>query len=334
MDVSVRASIGHEQLRLFDPDEPHGVPIRVWLGFFGGLLVMSGDLSLTRWEPLVVEAVRERFARNEQTVKLVVGNILRLFKFTSAHGIRTCDGWTNELVHDWCWAPRSDANGLPQPVRHATARHRQWAALVCFQEAAKLGCPIDPLVLIGERIPRPPPMVSARPLRPDEERRVQQYADTGLLGSQRALLLALSFAGGTAQEVAQVRMGDLNLADGTVAFLGEAARTNRLDEWSTQAVARWWNCLPQPPSPDEPVCVGPHVTAAGGARSVTVRLGDVLADADIRDRPGVSPGSVRLTGARRVLERSNLEAAARFLGAVSLDRTADALEHDWREGDA
>ena len=334
MENSVRPGTKYEQLRLFDPAMPCGVPVRVRLGRDAWSLVVSGDLSLARWEPLVVEAVRERFARNEQTVKLVVGNILRLFRFSAAHGIRTCDGWTTKLVHDWCWALRPDAYGPPQPVSHATARQRQWTALVCFQEAERLGCPIDPLVLIGERIPRPPPTVSARPLRSDEERLVQQYADTGLLGSQRALLLALSLAGGTAQEVALVRLRDLDLAEGTVTFRGEAARTNRLDEWSAQAVARWRNCLPHPPNPDEPVCVSPHVTAAGGARSITVRLGDVLVDAGIRDRPGVSPGSVRLTGARRVLERSNLEAAARFLGAASLDRVAQALEHNWREADA
>ena len=117
VDLSVRAGTKYEQLQMFDPAMPCGVPVRRRLLQSAWSLVMSGDLSLARWEPLVVEAVRERFARNEQTVKLMVGNILRLFTFTRAHGIHACDGWTTRLVRDWCWAPRPDGNGPPQQVR-------------------------------------------------------------------------------------------------------------------------------------------------------------------------------------------------------------------------
>ena len=69
---------------------------------------------------------------------------------------------------------------------------------------------------------------------------------------------------------------------------------------------------------------------ARAAHSVTVRLGQILRDAGISDRVGVTARSFRLTTARRIFDGESIEAAARFLGAVSLDTVADALGHDWR----
>ena len=66
---------------------------------------------------------------------------------------------------------------------------------------------------------------------------------------------------------------------------------------------------------------------------MTVQLGQVLQAAGIAGRPGVTARSIRLTSARRILDTEGIEAAASFLGSVSLDAAADALGHLWRHSD-
>ena len=314
------------QLRLL----PETFPSRGSMVLAAGRLLVSDDRSLAAWQPLGVEAVRQRYS-NEDTAALVVGNVVRLFRYLGAHGVHTYDEVTQELVTRWSWAGRPDRYGLIHEVCQTTARNRQWAAFVCFCELALLGCPIDPVALIGQRIPRPPASVSARPLDDEEDRLVCRNADTGLIGSQRSLVVAGSRTGGSLPEVASIRASDVDLSAATITFRGEAARTNSMDEWSAQTVLHWWNGLPEQPQADDLVCVTKKTTTVkDAAKSVGVRLGSVLHEAGIKHRPGVSAGSIRLTGARRVFESSGIEAAARFLGNVSLDRTAEALRHNWR----
>lgn len=306
-------------------------PPRAVLCGAGWCLAVTGETRLAAWQPLVVEAVRLRYS-NEQTCGLMVGNVVRLFKFLAAHGARGCGDVTAELVDKWCWAGRFDGRGRIHPVSQTTARHREWAAFVCFSELALVGCPIDPVALIGERIAASPPSVSARPLDAEEERLAKRRADTGMIGSRLSLQFALSLGGGSLREVASVRARDIDVDAATVTFRGGSPRTNSLDDWSAEMVLRWRRCLPEPPDPDELVCLSRRLAVADGARSVGTQLGNVLREAGIKHRPGVSAGSVRLTGARHVFEAHGIEAAARFLGAVSLDRTAVALGHRWRDG--
>ena len=127
-------------------------------------------------------------------------------------------------------------------------------------------------------------------------------------------------------------MGDVDLEAGTVAFRGPAARTNRLEGWAAEAVDAFVGTRPPIPA-EQLLCTSGRTGQFQAAHSVTVRLGEVLADAGIAGRAGVTARSIRLTAARRVLETSGIEAAANFLGSASLDTTADALGHTWRHGD-
>ena len=80
------------------------------------------------------------------------------------------------------------------------------------------------------------------------------------------------------------------------------------------------------------VCVSARTSSSRAAHAVTVRLGQVLRDAGIAGRPGVTARSIRLTTANRILQTDGIEAAARFLGSPSLDSTADALGYQWGSG--
>ena len=323
---------GGVQLRLFDPDG--GMPRWLRLGIDAWRLAVSGDRSLVAWAAVAVEAMSARYERNERTAATVAADVRRLFRYLRAMGVTGLEGVTCDLVTRWCWAARPDRAGRLGDVSAATARQRQWIALACFEELARLGAPIDPAALIGPRIPRPGMQVSARPLNISEADLVRSHADSGLMTSRRPLQVAFAFAGGTATEIALLRLRDLDMAAGTVTFSGGTARTNPLDEWSIETFRRWLRSQPQAPDSDAPVCVSEGLGLARGARSVSVRLGDVLREAALMGRPGVTARSIRLTTARRVLDEHGIEAAARFLGAVSLDTTAAALQHPWRDSDA
>ena len=124
-------------------------------------------------------------------------------------------------------------------------------------------------------------------------------------------------------------MADVHLDQATVTFRGPSSRVNPLDEWAVSRVARFVRNRPPIPS-DHPICVTGRVRPERAAHSVTVRLRDVLRDAGLSRREGVSARSIRLTTARQVLETLGIEAATRFLGSPSLDNTAQALGHNWR----
>ena len=197
-----RARPGTEhQLRLFDLQKPVGVSVWVRLVQTASELVMSGSLRLEQRQPVVFEAVAERY-QNARTAEKVTVEVARLFRFLAAYGAECWSDVTSALVLEWCWAAYRHRSGVHRRTAPARARNRQWAALIVFREAAALGVPIDPEALVGERIPRPKKVESTRPLTEDELAAAKVYADAGLGLSRRPLLLVLALAGGTASEIA------------------------------------------------------------------------------------------------------------------------------------
>ena len=293
---------------------------------------MAGEMSLAAWRPTVVEALRLRYGANERTAAKVVAEAVRLFKYLAARDAVVWGDVTSLLVLEWCWAARVDRSGRHRRAAQSTARNRQWTALAALEEAAKLGAPIDPPALIGERIVRSSSAESVRPLTDDEDRLARDFGDAGLVASRRSVMLALSYAGGSASEIAAVRMGDVDLSGRTVEFSGPAARVGLLDEWSYQSILRFVRNNPQVPA-DALLCVSESTGLSRVAHTVTVRLGHVLKDAGLSGRPGVTARSFRLTTARRILDSHGIEAAARFLGSPSLDSTATALGYRWGQHD-
>ena len=309
-------------------------PPRVVSVVAGWRLAVTGETRLAVWANVGVEALRERYSGNERTAATMAADARRLFRYLQATGADRLEQATCESVTRWCWAARPDRAGRLREVSAATARQRQWIALVCFEELARLGAPVDAVALAGPRIPRPAAQVSARPLSDEEFALARRCSDSELVSSRRPLLFEMACSGGTATEIAALRRRDIDFAAGTVSFTGAAARTNALDEWSVTVARRWLLNQPHAPALDAAVCVTGCVDAARGARSVSVRLGEVLREAGLGGKPGVTARSIRLTTARRILDEDGIEAAARFLGAVSLDTTAAALRHDWRGSDA
>ena len=315
------------QLRLFAVWPPHGALARAVLAVAGWGLAVTGDDRLEAWGPLVVDALGERYS-NERTAQKAVREARALFRFLRARGAKCLSDVTPALVEEWLWAARHHRGAHRLPSQ-STVKNRQWAARSAFEAAELLGAPIDPQALVGEPVARPSEFVSARALTGEEARHLRANADADLLSSG-SLLVAFALAGGRSTEIAAVCLRDVDLDAGTVAFGGESARVNALGEWSARVVRLWLLNQPSPPRDDDLLCVGEGLGTERAAHSVTVRLSRLLRDVGLAGRPGVTARSIRLTAAKEVLQAEGIEAAAVFLGNVSLDTTAAALRHDWR----
>ena len=150
-----------------------------------------------------------------------------------------------------------------------------------------------------------------------------------MAASRRSVLVALALGGGSAAEIAGVRLVDVDLSTGTVAFRGGMPRINPLCEWATDTITGFVRNNHLLAESDLLAVTGnPDLERA--TATVTARLWEVLKDSGIAGRPGITARSIRLTAALRVLNRSGIEAAAHFLGSPSLDNTAAVLGYDWQ----
>ena len=144
--------------------------------------------------------------------------------------------------------------------------------------------------LAGERIPRCNDSLTTRPLSEEEAKRVRSFADRGQLFFRRAVIVALAFAGGTSSEIAKVRKSHVDLKTGTVTVGG---RQNPLCKWGQQTIHQFLQIRPLIHE-NRLLAVNEQIDAHRRAHAVTVRLGEVIADAGLRGTAGVSARSVRL----------------------------------------
>ena len=318
-----------EQLGLFTDWVPPLVraAARVWK------LMMEDNERLAAWRDPVLEGLRARYS-NGSTAARVVGQACWLFDHWGVCGAGKWSDLTPQMSDDFYWAAYLDRRGRCRVPAQNTARDRQWIVTVALEVAASMGALVDPAELVGKRIPRIDDRVSpARPLDEKELDLAKAFADPGLHSSRRSVQVALSLRGGTSKEVAVARLRDVNLDVATVTFRGKASRTNALDEWSVETLALF---ISENPSlgDDDFLAVTKRNDHSLGATTVSVRLTEVLRDAGIADRPGVTARSFRLTTAQQIFEQDGIGAAARFLGVRSLDTAAAALGYEWQSEQA
>ena len=290
----------------------------------------SAKALLAGWDRAVLEALAVRWPGDSRTSERMAAEASDLLECLAASAGGRWDGVTASAVLRWCWTSRTHS-GSRRRASQSTARMRQWIARAVFAEAARLGAPVDPDAAAGERI-APPDAKPVKALTDVEADRVRKWADHAPQGSRQPLAVALAFAGGTAAEIARVRIGDIDLDKATVAFAGGAARVGPLDDWAAQAVRRYVGDN-SPVAVDVPVCVSARTTPEREVESVSGLLRRVLRAAGLYELEGVTASSIRLNSARRVLHADGIAAAATFLGWTSLDRTADALRHNWKHPD-
>ena len=278
----------------------------------------------------MLEALAVRWPGHSRTSRRMLAKASELLEELAAGEAGSWEDVTQELVAQWCSRSRTNG-GTYRRATVSTARHRQSIARAVFEEAARLGAPVDPDAVAGEQIARPPAK-PVRTLTDAEAARVRKWADRAPQGSRQPLVAALAFAGGTATEIAMVRIGDIDLETATVAFVGAAARVAKLDDWSMRAVRRYVRDS-SPVAAGAPLCVSVRTTPEREVESVSGYLRRLLRAAGLYELEGVTACSIRLASARRVLRADGIVAAARLLGWASLDRTAHTLGHSWRHPD-
>ena len=294
------------------------------------LLVVDREWALAMWLPLVLELVDARYRSNAGTARKLSELIERCCSFLEAYGKDDLNDIDAETLAVWIWAPSRDyRTGRLRSVAPPTARNRRWAASVLLAALSELGAPINTADLAGISITAADAGPRALLLDDVQWGQLETHANPGVLASRRSLMVAFSRAGGSAPENAIVAAADIDLDEGAVTLCGRnGLRVNPLDEWSLSTVRHYLRFRP-PATLAEPLCVGPGIAADRAVHVVSVRLRGALRDAGLGGIRGITPSSIRLTAARAVLDRDGLEAAARFLGATSLDRTAASLGYDW-----
>ena len=287
---------------------------------------------LAGWCDAAVAGYADTYAPGTRELHRITANARVLFEHYRVNGVDRWDGVTADLTLERCWAAFERPDGercVPAPN---TARNRQLEARALFKIAAALGAAVDPDAAVGPIIAKPIPDVAVRLLTNDEMERITIAAEPQKRTSAKPLLVAFARSGATAADTAAVRRKDVDLAAGTVTFKGPPKRVCALDPLGRRAVARY--LAANRPGPDALLCVKADLAPDAAAHAVVVRLWDILNDAGIASGSGATPRSIRLTAARRVLERDGIAAAAMFLGSSSLDTTAALLGHRWRHGPA
>ena len=297
------------------------------------VLVDNGDQSIAQWTVILLDALHNFYSANRATRRKAVAEAQRFIRFLIARGVVYWWQVTPELVAEFLWAARPDRNGRHRSVSAATARNRRGSVGSLLRIAVMLGLNINPRDLLGDPLGSTPPQVSTRPLTAAEAQAVRDCADAGLWVSTAPVMIAIGFAGGSPEETGVVAAADIDLAEGSVRFGGAARRVNPLDEWGLGILRDHIAHMQPPPSSVGPLCVTSALPSHRATHSVTVRLRNVLIDAGISGRPGVTAGSVRLTTAAAIAQERGIAAAALFLGNRSLDRTAAALGWKWDGAD-
>lgn len=291
---------------------------------------MTGDLSLDEARDLAGAAAGVRFA-NPATRRKLTTLTGWLFRYLAASGAQRWADVTAEMTRGWCSAAARRRHRWAAPAP-STVRNRQWALTVVCDALDAAGAEVDAALRPG-REARPPARRRSRPLTPAERKLVRAYADRGLVGSRRSAMVALAEAGASPAEIASARASDVDLEAGTVRLNPERPRVNPLTGWGAEAIGRVLVVNGIDPAEDTRLCVTGTAGADRAAQSVATRLCDVIRDAGLAEADAVTAGSIRLTAAAEVLARAGIEAAARFLGARSLDAAAAALGHDWGHTD-
>ena len=276
---------------------------------------------------LIMDSLARRYGGNNNTLQRICAEAKKLYEYLHVCGVAAWDEITPELILGWCWAARLDRSGHPRSPAAATARTRQWAAAAVLEVAEEHGWVANGRKLVGARILRKGTGVPIRPLTDREADLVRSYADPGMRYSRRSVMVALSFAGAAAKELSTIRRTAL-APDLSRVRLGN--RTAPLDDWGRETLAGFFRNRPNL-ADDALLCLNECIHPARRLPVVNTRLGEALRDAGLNQKQGVTPRSIKLHTALQVFNAHGLEAAARFLGAVSLDKTAQALGYDWKK---
>lgn len=250
-------------------------------------------------------------------LRLASTGVVSLYDATSVD----CDGFV------WAVTKRSQ-----QPAMHTV--HLRRSALRTLYRLLRDVDPTAPNPTLDVALPAKPTLAT----RPVTDNELDLIRTTALgrprTGLRSAAVVALAEATATTGEIPHIHWPQLDLDTGIVQLPGAnpvAARTGTLTPWGIGVLRRHQQHLPTKSMLEGPVAdrhttnTDTHVAQA----AITNLLAGIITAAGLDD-PTLKPASIRLWAAQQHLHHSGIEAATRALGWDSLDRAADALDHQWR----
>ena len=255
---------------------------------------------------------------SEAQVKRILRLVGRFEAFCSdGFGVSVLDAVDPTIVRAFVRA--TDAQGSPPGT--SLQRARRSAVRLLFCSARRIGtATTDPTAEVGL-----PPLTSlrARPLTDDEVIECRAASTWALTSARRSLVWALGEATCRSGEIPNVRVRDIDLANGRVVIRGGgrcAPRTGRLTDWGRNLVGEH---LTAATDPDASLVYSGETARLGGLVSANAAISQVLRRAGLGDESDVRPSSVVAWAGVKVLERTGrIECVAEALGLKRLDSAA------------
>lgn len=276
-----------------------------------------------------VAAVRESLTESAHLVPGTLktyGDIMERFAaYGTASGVRVADEVSGDLVAAFMDARHAGGNVPTASTRNTRAQ----SVRLLFREARRLGiASIDPTMDIT--LPRLP-ATSTRPLTDGEVDLCRRYALASAEDLRRPVAWALAETGGRPSEIGELRVADVDAADGLIRYPGSKRYGSRhvpLTEWGRKQIDRR---LALKSSKDEDLLMVGKAKVPKAARSTaTMAIIDTLKAADLHEERAVRPHSVGLwRGVSWLTEGRTIDEVTWLLGYGNLDTAAEALGYEW-----
>jgi integrase len=278
---------------------------------------LANDALATSWDS----------TRQSQRVS---GILERFASFTDAgFGVDTVESVSAEIAAAFVHSALPDGSDPSVSFLHL----RRSALRLLFRSLRESGLAVGDPTLDLVLPPRSP--LATRPLADDEIVLCRGHALWSLTDLRRASAWTLAEATCRSVEIAQIKVGDLDLDGGRVWIHGgrtTSARWGHLTEWGAVQLRRHIETLRSDPATR--VVYGGSGDVGTGQVSASVAIGDVLTRAGLASERDVRPASVAAWAGRRILvETGCIDEVARRLGISSLDRTARFVAFDWQDTD-
>lgn len=287
-------------------------------------ICLKGRTTIDEAELLVKDALRLDGSMALSTREKLTRGVVTFFRTLRAWDLTYMDEVDGDVVLGFVTGGTSKRGVLRQSTPN-TQRNRLWFVRKTVHVLYEHEC-WDGRDLVGESI-RSSIVDPSRPLTDIEMDAVRRVSYNWLLPTRRPIIVALSEAGGSPAEIALVESSDVNLVAGTVFFSGSSARTNRVPTFALevikQVIADGYPFVGRLVAAD-------RLSPEQATQSVSTELSRVIREAGLRNVPGAVGKSIRLHVAGKILEDEGLFAAARYLGADSLDRVTSSLRFDWK----
>ena len=262
-----------------------------------------------------------------QSLPRVLDLLDRFAQFSGrAFGVRCLDDVTPEIARRFVMARAGGGNPAP-----ATMHLRRSALRLVFCTARELGlATTDPTLDLA--LP-PRSALGVRPLTDDEIATCRSYSLHTLTSTRPSTAWTLAEASATTAELAEVRLKDVDVDNGTVWLRGSSKVDPRwayLDPWGQLQIDRRLRALAAT-DPDSLLiyegCGSPQSRQASSCMAIS----ETLRRAGLATEPDIRPASVTAwAGARLYTQGATIEEVARRLGRRSLDGTAAFIGLQWR----